>query len=99
MTTFAGSADTHERSVLQRYLPIVGWLPRNERSWLAGDAVAGLSVWALLVPQSLAYATIAGVPVQYGLYTAFAALLAYPLFGTSRQLVGPSAAVARCRLR
>jgi high affinity sulfate transporter 1 len=58
------------------------------------DALAGLSVWALLVPQSLAYATIVGVPVQYGLYTAFAALLVYPLFGTSRQLVvGPSATV------
>jgi len=53
-----------------------------------------LSVWALLVPQSLAYATIVGVPVQYGLYTAFAALLAYPLFGTSKHLVvGPSATV------
>jgi hypothetical protein len=48
---------------------------------LLPDAVAGLSVWALLVPQSLAYATIVGVPVQYGLYSAFAALLVYPLFG------------------
>ena len=81
-------------SVLRRYLPITGWLPSYDLKWLAGDAVAGLSVWALLVPQALAYATLAGVPVQYGLYTAFAALIAYPLFGTSRQLVqGPSAAV------
>ena len=80
--------------VLRRYLPIPGWLPAYDPKWLAGDAVAGLSVWALLVPQSLAYATLAGVPVQYGLYTAFAALIAYPIFGTSRQLVqGPSAAV------
>jgi SulP family sulfate permease len=56
--------------------------------------VAGLSVWALLVPQSLAYAALVGVPVQYGLYAAFAALIAYPLFGTSRHLVeGPSATV------
>ena len=79
---------------MRRYLPIVGWLPSYKRSWLAGDAVAGLSVWALLVPQSLAYAALVGVPVQYGLYAAFAALLAYPLFGTSRQLVaGPSATV------
>ena len=79
---------------LRRYLPITAWLPAYDRRALAGDAVAGLSVWALLVPQCLAYATLAGVPVQYGLYTAFAALVVYPLFGTSRQLVqGPSAAV------
>jgi high affinity sulfate transporter 1 len=52
-------------------------------------------VWALLVPQSIAYAAVAGVPVQYGLYTAFAALVAYSLFGTSKHLVeGPSATVA-----
>jgi sulfate permease, SulP family len=79
---------------MRRYVPILGWLPRYERRWLPADAMAGLSVWALLVPQSLAYATLAGVPVQYGLYTAFAALLTYPLFGTSRHLAdGPSAAV------
>jgi high affinity sulfate transporter 1 len=80
--------------VIARYLPILGWLPRYDRNWLAADAVAGLSVWALLVPQSLAYASLVGVPVQYGLYSAFAALIAYPLFGTSRHLVaGPSATV------
>ena len=78
----------------ERYLPILGWLPKYERKSLAADAVAGLSVWALLVPQSLAYASLVGVPVQYGLYAAFAALIAYPLFGTSRHLVeGPSATV------
>jgi SulP family sulfate permease len=78
----------------ERYLPILAWLPRYERKWLAADTVAGLSVWALLVPQSLAYASLVGVPVQYGLYAAFAALIAYPLFGTSRHLVeGPSATV------
>jgi sulfate permease, SulP family len=77
-----------------RYLPILGWLPRYDRKWIASDAIAGLSVWALLVPQSLAYAALVGVPVQYGLYAAFAALIAYPIFGTSRHLVeGPSATV------
>ena len=81
-------------SVVRRYLPIVGWLPGYKRAWLASDAVAGLSVWALLVPQSLAYASLVGVPVQYGLYAAFAALLLYPVVGTSRHLVeGPSATV------
>ena len=80
--------------LIVRYLPILAWLPEYDRSWLRADTVAGLSVWALLVPQSLAYASLVGVPVQYGLYTAFAALLMYPLFGTSRHLVaGPSATV------
>ena len=60
-----------------------------------GRRLAALSVWALLIPQALAYATIAGVPVQYGLYTAFAALIAYAIFGSARQVVqGPSATVA-----
>jgi sulfate permease, SulP family len=81
--------------LLQRYLPILHWLPSYQRTWFAADAVAALSVWALLIPQGLAYATIAGVPVQYGLYTAFVGLIAYAVFGTSRQLVqGPSGAVA-----
>jgi sulfate permease, SulP family len=76
-------------------VPVLDWLPRYQRSWLTSDAVAGLSVWALLVPQGLAYAALAGVPVQFGLYTSFAALIAYAIFGTSRQLAqGPSATVA-----
>jgi high affinity sulfate transporter 1 len=80
---------------LAGYLPILGWLPGYRRKWLASDLLAGLSVWALLVPSSLAYASVAGVPVQYGLYAAFAGLLAYAVFGTSRQVVtGPSATVA-----
>ena len=54
-----------------------------------------VSIWAFLIPQSLAYSSIVGVPVQYGLYTAFAALLGYALFGTSKQMAqGPSVAVA-----
>ncbi len=81
--------------VLTRYVPILSWLPRYRPAWLRDDGVAAISVWALLVPQALAYATIAGVPVQYGLYTAFACLIAYAIFGTSRQVVqGPSATVA-----
>src|SRR4051812_928351 len=81
-------------ALLRRYVPIVGWLPSYQRGLLSGDAIAGLSVWALLVPQSLAYASLAGVPAQYGLYTAFVALVAYAIFGTSRHLAqGPSAAV------
>ena len=82
-------------TVVQRYLPILQWLPTYDRSWFSADLLAGLSVWALLVPQSLAYASLAGVPVQYGLYAAFAGLVTYAAFGTSRQMtVGPSSTVA-----
>jgi MFS superfamily sulfate permease-like transporter len=77
---------------LQRYLPITEWLPIYKREWIARDVVAGLTVWALLVPEALAFAGIAGLPVQFGLYAAPLALLAYAVFGSSRQMVfGPSA--------
>ena len=90
-----GHVSVRAMAVVKRYVPIVGWLPGYDTSWLRGDFVAAVSVWALLVPQALAYSSIAGVPVEYGLYAAFAALVAYALFGTSHQLVqGPSAAVA-----
>src|ERR1700751_5869569 len=77
-------------SVLQRLLPIVGWLPGYRRAWLAPDFLAGLAVWAVMVPEGMAYAGIVGVPPIMGLYTLVPALLAYALLGTSRQLVvGP----------
>lgn len=66
-----------------------------KREWLRGDVVAGLTVWAVLVPESLAYASIAGVSPVIGLYAAIPALLLYPLFGSSRHLVvGPMSATA-----
>src|SRR3954465_6467346 len=66
-----------------------------QRPWLRRDLVAGLTVWAVLVPEALAYATIAGVSPVVGLYAAPAALLLYALFGSSRHLVtGPMSATA-----
>ncbi len=80
---------------LTDHIPALRWLPQYNRAWLAADVIAGLSVWALLVPQGIAYSSIVGVPAQYGLYTALGALIGYALFGTSRQLItGPSATVA-----
>jgi len=80
---------------LKKYLPVLEWLPGYQKGWLRFDIIAGLSVWALLVPQSVAYASIVGVPAQYGLYTAAFALIGYALFGTSRQVItGPSATVS-----
>ena len=70
-------------------------LSQYDRGWLRGDLVAGLTVWAVLVPEALAYATIAGVSPVVGLYAAPAALLLYAAFGSSRHLVvGPMAATA-----
>jgi sulfate permease, SulP family len=66
-----------------------------QRRWLGGDVIAGLTVWAVLVPEALAYASIAGVSPVVGLYAAPGALLLYAAFGSSRQLVtGPGAATA-----
>jgi lipooligosaccharide transport system permease protein len=80
---------------IKRYIPILAWLPPYDRSWLTFDVIAGLTLWGLLVPESMAYAGIAGLPPQAGLYTLLAALLVYALFGTSRHLsVGPTSATA-----
>lgn len=65
------------------------------RAWLSGDVLAGLTVWAVLVPEALAYASIAGVSPVVGLYAAPGALLLYAALGSSRQLVtGPMSATA-----
>ncbi len=80
---------------LARFMPIFGWLPAYNKSWLKADLIAGLSVWALMVPTSLGYATISGVPVQYGLYAAAFGLIGFALFTTSRQVTqGPSSSTA-----
>jgi high affinity sulfate transporter 1 len=80
---------------LRSILPILTWLPKYERAWLRADVMAGLAVWAMTVPQALAYAGIAGVPPVYGLYAVPLAMAAYAIFGTSRTLsVGPESAIA-----
>ncbi len=74
---------------------LFGSLARYRRRWLRGDVIAGLTVWAVLVPESLAYASIAGVSPVVGLYAAPPALVLYAAFGSSRHLVvGPMSATA-----
>ncbi|WP_227994464.1 SulP family inorganic anion transporter [Luteimicrobium xylanilyticum] len=74
---------------------VFGSLQGYRRSWLRGDVVAGLTVWAVLVPESLAYAGIAGVSPVVGLYAAVPSLILYAAFGSSRHLiVGPMSATA-----
>ena len=78
-----------------RVLPIVNWLPRYQRSWLRPDLIAGITVAALVVPKALGYASIAGVPIQHGLYAAAAGAIIYAFFGGSGQIAtGPSSALA-----
>ena len=72
---------------VKRFIPILSWLPSYDRSWLTVDVIAGLTLWGLVVPEAMAYAGIAGLPPQAGLYTLLAALLVYALLGTSRHLV------------
>ena len=64
-------------------------------AWLRGDLIAGLTVWAVLIPEALAYASIAGVSPVVGLYAAPGALILYAALGSSRHLVaGPMSATA-----
>jgi sulfate permease, SulP family len=80
-------------SIVQRLLPILRWLPGYRRDWLLPDVLAGLAVWAVMVPEGMAYAGIVGVPPIIGLYTLVPPLIAYALLGTSRLLVvGPDTA-------
>jgi high affinity sulfate transporter 1 len=83
------------RNFLHQYVPITDWLPRYQRTWLRTDLIAGLAVWALTIPQAMAYAGIAGVPAVYALYTVPLAMIAYTIFGSSRTLsMGPESALA-----
>jgi len=80
---------------ISRFVPILSWLPRYDRSSLTFDVIAGLTLWGLVVPEGMAYAGIAGLPPQAGLYTLTVSLLVYALLGTSRHLsVGGTSATA-----
>ena len=76
-------------------IPARDWLAHYSRAWLTADIIAGLTLWGLLVPEGMAYAGIADLPPQAGLYTLVASLLVYALFGSSCHLaVGATSATA-----
>jgi SulP family sulfate permease len=76
-------------------VPGLTMIRQYDRSWLRPDLLAGLTVGAMLVPQALGYSTLAGMPSVNGLYAAFAAMIVYWLWGSSRELnVGPESTVA-----
>uniref|UniRef100_A0A2K5EVV8 Solute carrier family 26 member 11 n=1 Tax=Aotus nancymaae TaxID=37293 RepID=A0A2K5EVV8_AOTNA len=79
-------------AAVQRRLPILAWLPNYSLQWLKMDFIAGLSVGLTVIPQALAYAEVAGLPPQYGLYSAFMGCFVYFFLGTSRDVtLGPTA--------
>ncbi len=80
------------RSPWHRYLPVLQWLSEYRPAYLVGDLTAGIIVASLLVPQSMAYALLAGLPAQVGLYASITPPILYGLLGSSRVLaVGPVA--------
>jgi high affinity sulfate transporter 1 len=83
--TFAGENLSTDRQSLG-YLPIADWLFSYQKDWLRLDIIAGLTTAAVVIPKAMAYATIAGLPVQVGLYTALVPMAIYALMGSSRPL-------------
>jgi SulP family sulfate permease len=75
-----------DRSSMSRFVPMVSWLPTCSWKTSGGDVIAGIAVAGLLIPEGMAYAGIAGVPPQVGLYAAMLGMFVYAIFGTSRQL-------------
>nr|WP_300308508.1 sulfate permease [Halomonas sp.] len=81
--------------MIKRYLPILAWLPHYNRRLCGADLLAGLIVTVMVIPQSLGYAILAGLPAVVGLYASLLPVVIYALFGTSRTLaVGPVAIIA-----
>lgn len=94
-TAVAEQTPDRREHAFDRRIPILGWLPRYDRHHLGGDLVAGATVAAILVPEGVAYAGLAGMPPQAALYAAPVALIAYAVFGRSRQMiVGATSAVS-----
>jgi high affinity sulfate transporter 1 len=92
----ANASPAEERRSLSNVVPILGWIRTYEwSSWLRLDVLAGLTIAAFSVPESMAYASLAGLRPEHGLYASMAALLVYAIFGTSRQLsVGVTSALS-----
>ncbi len=74
------------RDVLKARIPALAWLASYDRAWLRSDVTAGVTAASVIIPKAMAYATLAGLAVQIGLYTAILPMVAYAMFGSSRRL-------------
>ncbi len=90
------SAQQYSRELVKRFIPYLNWIGElKDPSIVWKDCVAGLTVALVLIPQSMAYAQLAGLPAYYGLYASFLPVIVAALFGSSRQLqTGPVAVVS-----
>src|SRR5512139_1439919 len=71
---------------LEKYVPLIGWITTYQRAWLRDDVVSGVVVGLVMIPVAMAYAQMAGVPPQAGLYSAILGMTVYAVFATSRHL-------------
>lgn len=86
---------TRIRNYFISLFPIAKWILHYNGSWLYGDLVAGITVGVVLVPQSMSYAQLAGLPSQYGLYSSFVGVFIYSFFATSKDVsIGPVAVMS-----
>ena len=91
----ADSTQQQKETTWLWWFPPVRWLAEYSAAWLPGDIVAGITLAAYAIPVSLAYAGLAGLPPQAGIYGYLLGGLGYALFGSSRQLaIGPTSAIA-----
>lgn len=86
---------THVKTYLSSLIPIISWLPRYSTKSFFGDLIAGVTVGLVVIPQALSYAKLAGVPLQFGLYTSFVGVLCYGFLATSKDVtIGPTAVLS-----
>uniref|UniRef100_A0A1D1Y0I0 Putative sulfate permease C3H7.02 n=1 Tax=Anthurium amnicola TaxID=1678845 RepID=A0A1D1Y0I0_9ARAE len=86
---------SHAAEYVKSLFPIAGWIGRYNMIWLAGDLIAGLTAGAVVIPQGMAYAKVAGLPPEYGLYSSFVGVSLYFLFATSKDItIGPTAVMS-----
>ena len=74
------------RQIVEARIPALGWIPRYRKAWLRPDVIAGVTTASVIIPKAMAYATVAGLAVQVGLYTALLPMVAYAALGSSLRL-------------
>nr|XP_031831740.1 sodium-independent sulfate anion transporter-like isoform X1 [Nomia melanderi]XP_031831741.1 sodium-independent sulfate anion transporter-like isoform X1 [Nomia melanderi]XP_031831742.1 sodium-independent sulfate anion transporter-like isoform X1 [Nomia melanderi] len=84
-----------KKKILYKRVPLVAWLQTYRKDYIVNDLVAGITVGLTVIPQAIAYANIAGLPLQYGLYSSFMACFVYTILGSCKDVpVGPTAIIA-----